>query len=254
MKNTLENDIVSFSPTQSCLIASDCQSATKLAAEHLLFHIQDTLNSQGFFSLALSGGSTPNALFQLLSQDPFLHQIDWKRVKLFWGDERCVPQDHKDSNYRSAMDAGLCKLPLLRENVFPMPGHKEDLVAAAASYEKTIQGQVPGCCFDYIMLGVGPDGHTASLFPDTPALLEREKFVISQYVPQKTSWRMTLTYPCLKKAKKICIYAMGKSKAPIVKEILLEKCSYPASSVGHKENPVLWILDQAAACHLVEEK
>ena len=215
---------------------------------------------RGVFCVALSGGSTPKAIFQLLSSEEYRGRLDWARVLFFWGDERAVPLDHGDSNYRMAMTAGLGTLPGVETgvNVFPMetvgalaeePAEHGRL--AAERYQALLLEKVPGGRgqLDLVMLGVGEDGHTASLFPHTKALrpADSSALVLFNEVPQLSTWRMTLTYEAINRARHAIFYVLGSAKAPIIEKLFskgpVDLDQFPSQAVGTPANPAQWMLD-----------
>lgn len=223
---------------------------TILFSVHQFIQIGHTaIQDHGSFSVALSGGQTPHAIFKELNHSSYQDALDWSKVLCFWSDERSVPPLHPENNYSNALQAGLVSLPLLSENIFRMKA-EENIEANAAIYEQLIQEKVPSLQFDLMMLGMGEDGHTASLFPHTNGLHAKDRLVIANYVPQKDTWRMSLTYTCINQAKHICIYAMGSKKADRVAQVLLgpdKPDQFPVQHVGTLEHPALWILDQEAS-------
>ena len=219
--------------------------------EHFINCAKEAIRSHGYFAVALSGGSTPKALFKLLSTAPNSTAIDWAKVLLFWGDERSVAPTNPESNFRMAMDAGLKTLSIPPKHVFRMEA-EENIQENAKAYDKKIHETLGERPFDLVMLGMGEDGHTASLFAGTKALQESEAWAVSNEVPQKETWRMTLTYPCINRARNIVIYVLGKSKAEMVAKVLLEKHDppYPVDLIGTPHNKALWVLDTAAGAKI----
>ncbi len=213
------------------------------AAEHFAKCANEAIRFHGNFFVALSGGSTPKLIFEKLKGE-YTNLIDWKKVFLFWSDERAVPADHPESNYKMAMDAGFKDLPIPPSHIFRMKG-EGDITAHASDYQSAIKNTLQERHFDLIMLGVGEDGHTASLFPNTEALSVNDKIVVANFVPQKNCWRMTFTYPLINSAHNIVFYALGKNKEAILKEVLRSN-NLPASKVGSILHPALWILDESA--------
>ncbi len=222
------------------IIPGDYQETLKYATEHFVQLANAAIEKHGAFHVALSGGSTPKAIFKMLSGPPYAKQVDWQKVWLYWSDERCVPHDDPESNYKMAMDAGLKSLPIPENQIFRMEGEL-DPDEAATRYESILPKK-----FDLIMLGMGDDGHTASLFPDTEALNEKNRLVAPNFVPQKDSWRITFTFKCLAENDPVIFYVLGAGKAEIVKKVLTAK-DYPASHVQNAQ----WILD-AEAGKLIE--
>jgi 6-phosphogluconolactonase len=218
-------------------------------ARAFLAAARDAIRHRGLFRVALSGGSTPRALHQLLTRAPFSAEVDWKRVRFFWGDERCVPPDHERSNYRMARETLLEPLRISPSQVFRMRG-EDDPRAAAAAYRAVLAqelGRVQR--FDLVLLGLGPDGHTLSLFPATRALDERNRAAVANYVPKFREWRLTLTYPAVNDARLAVFLAEGEEKREPATEILKRKRGYrdlPASGVHPRPGRLLWLLDEEA--------
>ena len=207
------------------------------AVDHWLALARSAIKDHGYFKVALSGGSTPKAIFSSFKPD----QLDWSKVHLFWSDERSVSPENPDSNYKMAMDAGLSKLPI--KTVHRMVAEK-DIEENARRYEELIGDE----SFDLIMLGMGEDGHTASLFPGTEALDETERLVVANEVPQKNTFRMTMTFPCINRAKNVAIYVLGASKAEMVNKVFTHREMHPPLPIQQVKG--LWILDEPAAAQL----
>jgi 6-phosphogluconolactonase len=203
--------------------------------------------SRHSFSLALSGGSTPKLLYQTLAMPPWRDRMPWARVHLFWGDERFVPPDDPDSNQRMAREAMVAQVPIPPGNVHPVPvdGTPED---AARRYEaelRTFAAERPGGpLFDVQLLGLGPDGHTASLFPGTPALAERRAWVVA-VVGARAEPRITLTYPALDDSAAVAFLVSGAEKRAILRRLLDGDTTMPAAALRPK-GPVTVFADQAA--------
>ena len=206
---------------------------------------------QGSFRVSLSGGSTPKTLYELLASDVFRDRFPWQRVSWYWGDERFVPYDHPESNFRMTREAMLAEAPVPRENIHPIPtdGTPED---AARRYERTLQ-QTYGAAtldprrplFDVTLLGLGPDGHTASLLPGEPALDERKRWVavVSHGRPEV---RITMTYPVLESSRRVAFLVAGEEKAAIFSAIRKGGSRVPAARI-RPVGELLWFVDQAAA-------
>ncbi|KAF3362357.1 6-phosphogluconolactonase [Chlamydiales bacterium STE3] len=244
--------ITSFDERRDCIIPGDSHTTIKFSAEHFLKTAKEEIDQKDLFTVALSGGSTPQTIYNELAVSPLAKQIEWDKVLFFFGDERSVPPEDKDSNYRMAFTSGLGDLPIPRENVFRMCA-EVNIEENALQYEQEIIRHVPFKKFDLIMLGMGEDGHTASLFPETHGLQTQGRLVIANYVPQKKTWRMTLTYECINSAKNIAIYVMGATKARVVKEALqgsYQPSIFPVQKIGTFAHKALWILDHAAASYL----
>ncbi len=226
------------------------QAAAALFAERAAAAV----SARGRFSAALSGGKTPVALYTLLAKAPFVSQIPWSHVHLFWGDERCVPPDHGDSNYRMTREFLLDHVPIPPANVHRMPGEM-DPVEAAARYEGELRAffsphgeGIP--VFDFILLGLGEDGHTASLFPGTRAIRESARWVVGHHVDAQKGWRITLTPPVINAARTVVFIAAGAGKAAVLKEILegpFRPDTLPAQIVRPSRGELRWMLDRDAA-------
>jgi 6-phosphogluconolactonase len=203
-------------------------------------------------TMALSGGSTPRHMHEILAQRP---HVDWSKVHVFWGDERTVPPDHEESNFRMAKESLLERVSVPNDHIHRMAGEKDPDVAAK-EYEQTIS-QVFGVRppeiprFDVILLGMGADGHTASLFPGTDALDERERYVVANHVPQQNTDRLTLTFPVLNAARLVIFMVAGADKADAVQQCLSgEQAIHPAARVQPTDGQCRWLLDAEAAARL----
>ncbi len=237
---------------QKLLILENRSEAVITAAEHFLTIAEQAIKKHAAFYVALSGGSTPKAIFELFRKPEYSQRIDWSRCHLFWSDERAVAPDNKESNYHMAMEAAFSHLPIPKQHIYRMAA-EENLAQHARLYESLVRDVVPHASFDLMMLGVGEDGHTASLFPHTEALHVQDRLVVENHVPQKDCWRMTMTYPCINAARHIAIYALGRDKASILAKVLQgpEKPEdYPVQRVGNHKHPALWIIDREAASDL----
>lgn len=209
---------------------------------------QQSAREKGRFAVALSGGSTPRSLYALLATPAFKQQVPWSEVHLFWGDERCVPPDHAESNYRMVREALLSKIEIPPGNVHRMAGEKEPRIAAA-EYEAELKsffhiapGVFPG--FDLVLLGLGEDGHTASLFPGSDALAETERLVAATYVARLNAYRLTLTLPVLNHGAVVLFLVAGASKAAVVSEILRDDdpARFPAARVDPLNGRLVWLM------------
>ncbi len=208
----------------------------------------------GRFAVALSGGSTPRSLYSLLAKDHA--NFPWRDTFLFFGDERHVPPDHPDSNYRMVNEALLSKVPIPAGNVYRVLAENPNAAAAAADYEEKVRGFFklrPGEFprFDLILLGLGPDGHTASLFPESDGLKEQSRLVIANWVEKLKTHRITFTFPVLNHATDVMFLAAGADKADMVKKVLEGNSTppFPAQQVT-PEGRLIWMLDEAAAAKL----
>lgn len=230
-------------------VATDPQALARMAAEHLVQSAEEAFALQGRFSLALAGGSTPRALYTLLADAPFKDRIDWSRVHIFFGDERCVPPDHPDSNYRMASESLLSKVPIPAEQVHRMRGEIAP-EAAAAEYDARLRSFFRTIRPDLILLGLGDDSHTASLFPHTPALAPTDRLCVSNWVEKLKTHRITLTAPFINSAREVMFLVAGKSKAPAVKNVLEgmpDPNRLPAQMIDPADGRLLWFMDVAAA-------
>ena len=232
------------------------------AADFVVWSGEQAVKSAGAFRLALSGGATPTALYTLLAGSALANRLEWLRVALFFGDERCVPPDHADSNFRMANDTLLKPLKIPQDRVFRMRGEDEP-EQAARQYEGSIRKEFSASApawprFDVILLGLGDDGHTASLFPGTPALNERQRLVVPNQAPQGTRQRLTFTVPLINQAHAVVFLVSGKSKAAALKAVLEDRTAdgsrVPARLVQPEQGRLIWFLDRAAAAELTIEK
>jgi len=208
---------------------------------------------RGRFLVALSGGSTPRALHQALVAH-YRDLIPWERVQVFWSDERCVPPDDPESNFRMARETLLEQVPLPAANIHRMPGERTDYAAAAADYEAEMRhvfGLPPDVLlrFDLILLGMGPDGHTASLFPGTTALYETSRLVAANWAPKAPIRRLTFTYPLINNARQIMFLVAGAEKAEALRDVLSGQTTsedHPSLGVRPTEGEVIWMVDREA--------
>jgi 6-phosphogluconolactonase len=229
------------------------------AAQDFVTLANDAIAVRGKFTVALSGGTTPKGMFALLASAAF-PSVPWERIFFFWSDERHVPPNDPDSNYRMANEAMLSKVPVPAENIFRIRAEEKDANIAAREYEQTIQnffGLKPGEFprFDLIHLGMGPDGHTASLFPGSAGLEEQSRLVIANWVEKFKTSRITFTYPVLNHAACVELLVGGIDKAPAVHEILENPQSgLPAQRVRPTDGNLIWLLDRAAASALTSQK
>ncbi len=245
------------SPIADVVVVGDAAALAEQAANRFVEVAARALAEYGTFRVALSGGQTPQRLYARLAAEPFRSRVDWARVHVFWGDERCVPPDHADSNYRLARELLLSRVPLVPENVFRMRGESADPDLAAAEYAGELQtafglkrGERPR--FDLILLGMGADGHTASLFPHSPALREVTRLAVAVYVDAVKGYRLTLTLPVLNNAAAVLFLVSGGDKAERLRAVLGGKPSHaaPASLVRPERGTLHWIVDKAAATRL----
>jgi 6-phosphogluconolactonase len=213
------------------------------------------VQDRGRFCVALSGGSTPKGLFTLLASGAF-PSIPWDKTFLFWGDERHVPPGDPDSNFRMTSEALLSKISIPDQNIFRIKAEEQDAEKAAVDYEQTLRsffnlkpGEFPR--FDLTLNGVGTEGHTASLFPDSPALKESTRLVVAQWVEKFNMYRITLTLPVFNHAACVLFLAAGKNKALVLKEVVEDpRSGLPAQRIHPTNGELLWFVDQAAASQL----
>jgi 6-phosphogluconolactonase len=209
------------------------------------------LAANGTFRVSLSGGSTPKTLYERLASDEFRSRFPWRLVSWYWGDERFVPYDHPESNYRMTCEAMLAKAPVPRQNIHPVPvdGSPED---AAQRYERTLQDAYGATTldparplFDVMLLGLGPDGHTASLLPGDPVLEERERWV-AVVAHGRPETRITMTYPVIESSRRVAFLVTGGEKAAILRTIRAGGKEVPAARI-RPVGELFWFVDKAAA-------
>jgi 6-phosphogluconolactonase len=222
----------------------------RAAADRIVAAGSEAIAARGRFTIALSGGSTPRALFELLAGDAYRARVDWARTEAFFGDERCVPPDDPASNYRMAREALLDRVPA---RVHRMRGEDEP-AAAAIAYEREMRelfGATPR--FDLVLLGMGDNGHTASLFPGLHAVDERERWVVAEYVGEVSMWRLTVTPVVLNAAAEDLFLVAGADKAAMLHRVLegpRDPAALPAQVVAPRDGRLVWLVDAAAAAAL----
>ncbi|MBD3671023.1 MAG: 6-phosphogluconolactonase [Gammaproteobacteria bacterium] len=219
------------------------------AADRFVMLASRYLETTGKFNVALAGGGTPRSLYQLLASVEYRGRIDWSGVSFYFGDERSVPQEHADSNYRMARESLLDRIPITREQVFPFET-RLDVRKAAAEYARLLQRNLPKADglpkFDLVLLGMGDDGHTASLFPGT-CILHDDRLAAAVYVEKLKTWRLSLTYPVINNADHIMFLISGESKAQVMQQLSQNTEShFPVSRIDARDE-LLWLLDEAAA-------
>ena len=233
---------------------ADARELGEQAAAATAAAIADAVTRQRRCSLVLSGGNTPRALYALLAST-YRDQIPWSRVHAFWGDERYVPSDDSASNYRMARESVLDQVPLPLQNVHPMPTHFPSPEAAAHDYERTLRAELGHHTppFDLMLLGIGEDGHTASLFPRSSALHETSRWVVAVDAPTQPSRRLTLTLPAIAAAGRIFVLVSGVGKADALAHVLSARADpddYPAAGLPSASGLVTWWVDRDAASGL----
>jgi 6-phosphogluconolactonase len=234
-------------------------AVAQAAAKLFVDAVNTAAETRGHARIAISGGTTPEAMFALLADpaQPFLKQVPWEKLDLYWVDERCVPPTDADSNYRMTNEALLSKVPLAPEHIHRMEGEL-DPAAAAARYESTIRNsfRLEGAetpTFDLVLLGMGDDGHTASLFPHTEALNDLTDIVTANQVPQKDTWRITLTWPVINQGREVAFLIEGAAKAQVLHDVLLgpyQPETFPSQIIRPASGRLTLLLDSAAASKL----
>lgn len=237
-------------------IYPDFVALTNAAVEAFIGLCNKTVRSRGRFAVSLSGGSTPELFYRALGETANRSRVAWKHVHLFWGDERPVPPDHPDSNFRMAREALIDPLRIPEANIHRVPAEL-DVRLAALSYEEVLrdffEGERPR--FDLVLLGMGEDGHTASLFPKSAGLNEAQRWFIANYAPKRETWRLTLTKPAINAARVIWVLVRGESKAEKLAEVLVgtkDPWENPIQLVDPKDGEMIWMVDAGAAKKLPE--
>ena len=241
-------------------VVKDAAELSRAAAEEFARCAEEPEGARGAFSVALAGGLTPRALYTLLASEdaPFRARIPWGRMQVFFGDERPVPPDHPDSNYRMAREALLSRVPIPPSNVHRIRGEDPDAGAAAREYEATLRSFFasagePGPCLDLVLLGMGPDGHTASIFPGSEVVREETLWVAAPWVEPLRSRRITLTPKAINAAARVVFMVSGAAKAETLRAALRgphRPDVLPAQVVRPERGTLLWIVDRAAAARL----
>ncbi len=248
-----------MSQNPSIFCYDDADAVARAAADVVVRAARESMAARGRFTLVLAGGSTPQRSYEILSQPRYSRQVDWSITDFFWGDERPVPPDHEDSNYRMANRALLGRISLDPERIHRLQGELTDLDSAAIRYEEEIAAafdastdtQPPS--FDLVLLGMGADGHTASLFPHTEALDESSRWVVANSVPQLTTHRLTMTAALMNRARKVVFLVTGATKAPALAGVLegpADPHRLPSQLIQPRTGQLDWLLDRAAAGRL----
>ena len=228
----------------------------KGAAELFLQSALKAIKEKGQFTVALTGGSSPAGLYELLSTPAYSRQIDWSKTYVFWGDERWVPLTDDRSNAKMAFNTLLSRVPIPGDNVFPMYHEHLSPGEYAAEYEKLLKKYLNGTGFDLILLGMGEDGHTASLFPDTQVLHEQSKWVVSYFLSAQDMYRITLTVPAINMAEKIAVILFGAKKAESLHQVIEGERApqkLPAQLLNPVKGELIWLTDKDAASKLTRE-
>jgi 6-phosphogluconolactonase len=240
-------------------IYADINTLSQQAAQYIVRLASEAMVTRGRFTIALSGGSTPKILYSLLGTEPYRSQINWASVEIFWSDERCVPPDSADSNYALAQEVLLSKIPIPANQIHRMPADQPDLEAASREYTSEMQrtfgtNGIPS--FDLLQLGMGPEGHTASLFPHQESLHEQQRLVMPVTVPKPPPTRLTFTPPLLNAARHVLFLVTGSEKAEAIQAVLegpYQPEEYPAQIVRPPNGEVVWMLDTGAAAKLTKK-
>lgn len=241
-------------------VIANAEALTQAAAAEFVKRVNQAITTSGRFTVALSGGSTPKSLYALLATEPWRRQIPWNNVHFFWGDERHVPPNHADSNYRMTQERLLFQVPVPSENVHRIKTENPDASSVAEAYEQDIRqffqlqgNELPQ--FDLVLLGMGSDGHTASLFPGTHVIHEQTRLVAAPWVEKFKTYRITLTPPVLNNANHIIFFVTGSEKAETLKAVLegeYQPDRFPSQSIHPTHGTVLWMVDQTAASLLTQ--
>jgi 6-phosphogluconolactonase len=233
----------------------DFEELIRIAAQKIVRVAQEAIDDRGQMAFALAGGSTPKKLYTLLASKAFRSQIPWDTIHFFWGDERHVPPDHQDSNYLMARETLLAHVPVPEDHVHPIPSELQNAEEAADHYERELreyfqlpQGGKPR--FDLILLGMGPDGHTASLFPGTSAVHETTRLVTAPWVEKFANFRITLTPAVLNEAAHVMFLVSGHDKAETLRSVLegpYQPDLFPSQVINPAQGQLLWLVDKEAA-------
>lgn len=239
-------------------IYPDPRELSMAAAEMFIELAHNSIAERDRFIVALAGGSTPLKLYALLASEPYSERVDWSKVHVFWGDERCVPPDHPDSNYRRAYETFISQVPLPEGNIYRIPGEKTP-EQAASEYEETLlrffsslpsEEERSQASFDLFILGMGDDGHTASLFPGSRSLNEQVRWVVASYVDRLAAWRVTLTPALINRARKVVFLVSGSGKSYTLQRVIYgsyQPDRYPAQLIQPANGDLVWLVDESAA-------
>jgi 6-phosphogluconolactonase len=228
------------------IVAENAATLARLAAEWLADEVRLSATLRGTCALCLAGGGTPRPAYEALAEPPLRDTIPWDRVQVFFGDERAVPPDHADSNFRMVKEALLARVDIPARNVHRMEAEAEDAAAAADRYAALLPAAL-----DVLVLGIGPDGHTASLFPGSPALREQERRVVPARAPKPPERRLTITPPVIAAARRVLVLAAGADKAEAVARALKGGAG-PGDVPARLARDGVWFLDRAAAARLAD--
>ncbi len=237
----------------------DVDALARYAADVFVHRSRQAIQAHGVFTVALSGGSTPRVLHTLLASTEYREQVEWSAVQFYWGDERYVAPDDAESNFRMARETLLDQVPVREAQIHRMRTELGDPERTAVLYEQEVRegfGGAPGDVprFDLILLGLGPDGHTASLFPHTDALSVTDRLVVANYVPRLGVYRVTLTAPLLNHAATVLFLVAGADKAEALAAVLegpRDPAALPAQMIAPRTGDLYWVVDRAAAARLM---
>lgn len=241
--------------TTEASIVADATALAEAGAQRFVAAAREAVAATGRFTVALSGGGTPRALYKLLAQEPFVSQVDWARTHLFWSDERCVPPDDPESNYHMAREALLRQIAIPEGNVHRMRGEAASPPQAAQQYADELRalfGKQGLPRFDLVLLGLGDDGHTASLFPGVHVPNDPAILTAAVFVPKVNMWRLTLTLPVLNAAACVLFLVSGAAKAPVLKALVAgpRSLDLPSQRVAPTNGGLAILADRAAAAEL----
>ena len=242
-------------PDTNMRVGDDAEGVARAVARRFAEMARACVSERGSFSVALAGGTTPKRVYELLADEELRGEVPWEGVHVFFGDERCVPPDHADSNYRMAHEALLSRVPVPEKNIHRMRG-EGDAAAGARLYEDELRaffGDAEWPRLDLVMLGMGDDGHTASLFPGTTALAEQRAWVVANWVEKFETWRVTLTAPAINHARHVFFVVTGAGKASRLAEILKgerDSSRLPTQLIEPVDGMLEWFVDRDAAADL----
>jgi 6-phosphogluconolactonase len=246
-------ELFRFDTQREMFIGDDEHQAIVFATTRFIHLAAKAIQDHQSFSVALSGGTTPKKFYEYLALPENSSRVNWSAVNIFWSDERAVPPDHAESNYAMTMKTW-ARSPIAKSNIVRLPAELPDLEKTAREYEVQIKKHCFQGRFDLLLLGVGQDGHTASLFPESEALQVHDRLVVPTITPDKNSKRLSFTFSCINEARQILVLLFGVSKSAICKEIFYGEDDYkrcPAQHIGKGSGPALFIVDKEAANFLV---
>ena len=248
-------EIFRFDNQREIFIGDDEQVAVVFATARFIHLAKKAIQEHKTFSVALSGGTTPKKFYEYLALPENSSRVDWSSVHIFWSDERAVAPDHPESNYGMAMKIW-SQSPIAKAHFYRMQGEAADLEKAACDYEAQIKKHCFEGRFDLMLLGIGQDGHTASLFPYSKALEVHDKLIVSTVTSDNKNNRLSVTFPCIHESRQVMVFAFGKNKTAVFRELLYgeeDYRKYPAQCLGQKagSGPVLFVVDKETASFLI---